>query len=722
MIGDPKNSTNGVVTISDVEPIQPQDGALWFDTSSNGLKVYIQGAYLAIAGGGSGGGSGGGISTVNGIGPDVHGNLVLTAANLNALSASDIDGMVKTINAKHADSNGLVTLTAADLSAYTTQQVDTALALKADKSDLAAKADVGDSYTKAQADSKFETKTQSLAKTGDLSSLTTTDKGSLVEAINEIDAKPTGGGGGTSVSVATNVEADAGTNNTRFISPKVLKHVLDPIKSSVTTKANAADVYTKTQADAKYAAKTALNSKAATADVGDKTALTTTAKGSLVEAINEVNAKPSGGTGTAVAAASQAEVDAGTVANKYVSPKTLKSISDQVSETNSHLVNVSRDVGNVQGLTTAQHSLVDAINALEASAGGGASVTVATNAEADAGTNNTKFISPKALKHVADPIKASIPAVATTADITAGTSLTKFVNPKELNDIKNWLDTNKAEKSSVYDHTQADARFLQLSGGAIAGDLSVDGSLDAQSLKVSQSGKWGLAVEPTGTTTAMLSPVDDRGNTIHDNGLYFDSSDLAWKIGDGTTGTPIIGQGESELGHIEFSFIKGSGAGKVGYANNWDNKTFGSITSQQIDPALKLVAFLGGEQSMNEIRLAFDPATTSEATVRQLEDFNLMIKGQPDTAVSLKENGGISTLAGGLSWYVMSDSPTDDSGRFQQALKDVADGHIVTIVISKPSEFLRASDASAEFVAKSSIHISTSAPSGGSNGDIWYQV
>jgi hypothetical protein len=126
------------------------------------------------------------------------------------------------------------------------------------------------------------------------------------------------------------------------------------VSSSITTaianKANSADVYTKTAADAAFAVKgtetvaataataataAQATADAAAADIGTKANLTTTAKGDLVSAVNEVNAAIAGkvnatalGALAAKDTVATADIDANAVTKERLSPALLKALAD----------------------------------------------------------------------------------------------------------------------------------------------------------------------------------------------------------------------------------------------------------------------------------------------------------------------------------------------------------------------------------------------------------
>jgi len=142
---------------------------------------------------------------------------------------------------------------------------------------------------------------------------------------------------------------------------------------------------------------------------------------------------------------------------------------------------------------------------LEGSPGG---LTKATGAEVDAGTDDAKYVTPKAIADSGIAFTSDIPSVpvkATGAEVDAGTDDAKFATPKAIED-------------SSYTKNA-----LPLAGGTMTGDI-VQGENSALQLDdaLSEDGKYCGIVE-NGTAGATLAFGDL---------CYFNNDDSRWELVD----------------------------------------------------------------------------------------------------------------------------------------------------------------------------------------------
>lgn len=222
------------------------------------------------------GGSGGSVNSVNG----QTGDVVITATSLGAITKADAD----TLYAAKSDLNSK-----ADISAVPSNTQFNNLA-----GEVANKADKTSVYTKAEADEKFATNAElnhvksDLANKADTSSLnnyalkseitglatkkelanyqpigdyaTTTQLNSkqdtLVSGTNikTVNGKSILGNG--DIEISSVIDAEMSDTSEHAVQNKVIKQYVDTasskLTSSLSTKANSADVYTKSESDAKY--------------------------------------------------------------------------------------------------------------------------------------------------------------------------------------------------------------------------------------------------------------------------------------------------------------------------------------------------------------------------------------------------------------------------------------------------------------------------------------
>ena len=221
------------------------------------------------------------------------------------------------------------------------------------------------------------------ANIGKLTELTTTVKNTLVDAINEVNAKPSGGGETTPISNDTNITTtgmyalDAVQNNANVANS--LRNLIAGLQRLYNTlSGNVTDLTSKVSTNTS-------NISSLTNSTGTLTELTTTAKNTLVEAINEVNAKPSPisnesnitDTGTYALDAVQNNADvANTLRNLIVGLESLYNtlssnvtdLTSKVSTNTSNISSLTNSIGSLSELTTtAKNTLVEAVNEVNAS-------------------------------------------------------------------------------------------------------------------------------------------------------------------------------------------------------------------------------------------------------------------------------------------------------------------------------------------------------------------
>ena len=175
-------------------------------------------------------------------------------------------GSVNSVNGQTGD----VVITATSLGAITKSDADT---LYAAKSDLNSKADKTSVYTKAEADEKFATNIELNHVKSDLA--TKADTSSLNGKVDKVEGK----------SLVDDSEIARLATLTNYDDTEV--------KNLIATKANSADVYTKTESDAKYltehqsladyATKEELSLKANSSDIPTKTSQLVNDSGYLTE-------------------------------------------------------------------------------------------------------------------------------------------------------------------------------------------------------------------------------------------------------------------------------------------------------------------------------------------------------------------------------------------------------------------------------------------------------
>ncbi|MBS4191186.1 hypothetical protein KHA94_13435 [Bacillus sp. FJAT-49705] len=197
----------------------------------------------------------GAVSTVSGKSPDLNGDVQLNASDVGAIPSSDIGKTVAGFNesGQVLDKHGNVVEGKVKSVNGQTGEVNIT---NVDSADDAAKlgGNLPSHYATAQSVTDVDN------KIGVLNELSTTEKENIVSAINEIKQ----------------------TTNERFEGVDTL--LLD--KANITHQHSISDIMN---------LQTTLDEKAETSQIGDLTTLTTTEKEDIVKALNEVNAKPSGG-------------------------------------------------------------------------------------------------------------------------------------------------------------------------------------------------------------------------------------------------------------------------------------------------------------------------------------------------------------------------------------------------------------------------------------------
>lgn len=178
----------------------------------------------------------------------------------------------------------------------------------------------------------------------------------------------------------------------------------------------------------------------------------------LKDAIQVVVPDASTSTKGKIQLTTNAEAQTGTNATKAITPATLASVT--ATDTRKGLVEKATDAEITSATDTSRFTtpkqLTDRINVLvpTASTTAQGKVERATDGEVTTGTDTTRYVSPKQVK---DKINALVPAAstsvagkverATDAEVTTGTDTTRYVSPKQVKDKINALATPSASET-----------------------------------------------------------------------------------------------------------------------------------------------------------------------------------------------------------------------------------------------------------------------------------
>lgn len=284
-------------------------------------------------------------------------------------TASGVD-IVDNTNSTVAGTSGEVTVTGSTDTGYTVS-LDTAFKARVSTLESGLAAEI----------------TRAEGVEGSLASLTTSDKSSLVAAINAEASRAATAEGVNAAAISaetTRATAAEGTNATAISNEVTRATGVEGSLSSLTTTTKtdlvsainevaasgattasglAAEITRATAAEGTNASAIAAETTRAEAAEGDLSTLTTTSKTSLVSAINEVSASSA-----SVASDLAAEVTRATAAEGT----NASAISAEVTRATAAEGALSSDIGTLSSLTTtAKDNLVDAINEVAAAAGTG---------------------------------------------------------------------------------------------------------------------------------------------------------------------------------------------------------------------------------------------------------------------------------------------------------------------------------------------------------------
>ena len=290
-----------------------------------------------------------------------------------------------------------------------------------------------------------------VSKVGDLTQLTTTFKGNLVGAINEVKALAVAGGGGggggsggadtTQLEAKLNAEIAARTHGDTDLGNRITASVGTLASLTTTAKDNLVAAVNEVQSEVNTTTSTAntanstANTAKSTADtnktaIGTLSSLTTTAKTNLVAAVNELQTEVNTATSTANTAKSTADTNKTAIG-------TLSSLT-----------------------TTAKTNLVAAVNEVQSEVN-----TAKSTADTAKSTADTAKSTADTAKSTADTAKSTAntnkTAIGTLSSLTttAKTNLVAAVNE---------LQTEVNTKLARYSTTMLSGGFVSSSGGYIS--------------------------------------------------------------------------------------------------------------------------------------------------------------------------------------------------------------------------------------------------------------
>ena len=214
--------------------------------------------------------------------------------NPNGVDGNGNDGLGnKTFAKKLEENSGVIKNYDSRLTVVETTTAGLATDINSAKSNISSLQEDSEMFT-----SDITTITNNIGK---LTELTTTVKNTLVDAINEVNAKPSGGGETTPISNNTNITTtgkyalDAVQNNADVAD--TLRNLIAGLQSLYNTlSGNVTELTSKVSTNTSDISDLTNSVSSNTNNIGTLTDLTTTDKDTLVNAINEINAKPSGET------------------------------------------------------------------------------------------------------------------------------------------------------------------------------------------------------------------------------------------------------------------------------------------------------------------------------------------------------------------------------------------------------------------------------------------
>ena len=245
--------------------------------------------------------------------------------------------------------------------------------------------------------------------------------------------------------IATEAEAQAGTDNTRIITPATLQQVTATtgrngvVKLATNAEAQAGTDATKAVTPAALKAVTATNGRRgliATATTEEAQAGTNTTDAITPATLQQVTATDS--RKGVVELATNAEAQTGTDATRALTPAALQAVT--ATQTRRGVVELATNAEAQTGTDGEKAMTPAALQAVTATESRKGVVALATTAEAQAGTNAAKAVTPAGVSaaiqnSAATDSKKGVVELATAAEAQAGTDATRVITPATLQQV-----------------------------------------------------------------------------------------------------------------------------------------------------------------------------------------------------------------------------------------------------------------------------------------------